>query len=99
MVIENTPFRLGPILISRFLINLRQVASPDSKTAMQNFSQFSVPGFRVPASIDRVVGNMGESLEFGNHDDEHGVVGHHEDSSPEEHLDGTDNTVPDASQS
>lgn len=32
---------------------------------MQHFSRFSVPGFRVPTStIDRVVGNLGESLEF-----------------------------------
>lgn len=58
---------LPQILVSRFLINLRgaaeHIASDD--TAMQHFSRFSVPGFRVPTStVDRVVGNLGEPLEF-----------------------------------
>lgn len=54
--------------MSRFLINLRDAAEPiaSDDTAMQHFSRFSVPaGFRVPTStIDRVVGNLGEPLEF-----------------------------------
>lgn len=63
--------RLPQLLLSRFLINLREAAeqNPSDDTAMQHFSRFSVPGFRVPTStIDRVVGNLGESLEFRDHD-------------------------------
>lgn len=60
-------YSLSRILISRFLINLRNAAEPNrsNDTAMQHFSRFSVPGFRVPiGTIDRVVGNLGEPLEF-----------------------------------
>ena len=59
------------ILISRFIINLRQLDKYESEGATGitempagRFSQFSVPNFRVP-TMDDVVGNMGEPLEHG----------------------------------
>lgn len=55
--------RLPNILISRFLINLRQVESPASQTIshFDDFDDFSAPGFRVPA-LPEVIGNLGEPL-------------------------------------
>ncbi|THG99236.1 hypothetical protein EW026_g3061 [Hermanssonia centrifuga] len=55
---------LQPILISRFLLNLRQVGSPEIDSQEAFNSQFSVPGFRVP-SLASIVGNMGNDLEHG----------------------------------
>ncbi|PSR80108.1 hypothetical protein PHLCEN_2v6809, partial [Hermanssonia centrifuga] len=55
---------MQPILISRFLLNLRQVGSPEIDSQEAFNSQFSVPGFRVP-SLASIVGNMGEDLEHG----------------------------------
>ncbi|KAJ3552537.1 hypothetical protein NM688_g4102 [Phlebia brevispora] len=55
------------VLVSRFLINLRQVDSPnmsERSVKMDRFSQFSMPNFHVP-TINDFVGNMGESLEYG----------------------------------
>ncbi|THG93194.1 hypothetical protein EW026_g7975, partial [Hermanssonia centrifuga] len=53
---------LQPILISRFLLNLRQVGSPEIDSQEAFNSQFSLPGFRVP-SLASIVRNMGEDLE------------------------------------
>lgn len=57
---------LSEILISRFFINLQEAVEPNiNDTEMQHFSRFSIPGFRVPTStINRIVGNLGEPLEF-----------------------------------
>ncbi|THG95011.1 hypothetical protein EW026_g6569 [Hermanssonia centrifuga] len=55
---------LQPILISRFLLNLRQVGSPEIDSQEAYNSQFSVPGFRIP-SLSSIVGNMGEDLDHG----------------------------------
>ncbi|THG95122.1 hypothetical protein EW026_g6472 [Hermanssonia centrifuga] len=55
---------LQPILISRFLLNLRQVGSPDNDSQEAFNSEFSVPGFRVP-SLSSIVGNMGEDPDHG----------------------------------
>ncbi|PSS32242.1 hypothetical protein PHLCEN_2v2011 [Hermanssonia centrifuga] len=55
---------LQAILISRFLLNLRQVGSPEIDSQEAFNSQFSVPGFRVP-SLSSIVGNMGEDLDHG----------------------------------
>ena len=63
---------LQPILISRFLINLRQASDPAQDANTTNFSRFSAPGFQVPA-VDTFVGNMGESLDFGFEDDDEDV--------------------------
>lgn len=60
--------RLQPILISRFIINLRRTQHVNNTTQMDRESQF-MPDFRVPSSV-RFVGDMGEPLEFGAHDDE-----------------------------
>ncbi len=65
----NSRFRtiLEPILISRFLLNLRQVGvEVDSVNNTQDAStsRFSVPGFRIP-TLESIlmVGNMGEDLD------------------------------------
>ncbi|THG92814.1 hypothetical protein EW026_g8222 [Hermanssonia centrifuga] len=55
---------INAILISRFLLNLRQVGSPEIDSQEAFNSQFSVPGFRVP-SLSSIVGNMGEDLDHG----------------------------------
>lgn len=51
---------------------------------MQHFSRFSVPGFHVPTStIDRVVGNLGESLEFRDEDlGDEDVIEHRVEDQP-----------------
>ncbi|PSS32238.1 hypothetical protein PHLCEN_2v2007 [Hermanssonia centrifuga] len=54
----------NPILISRFLLNLRQIGSPEIDSREVFNSQFSIPGFRVP-SLASIVGNMGEDLDHG----------------------------------
>lgn len=50
------------VLISRFLLNLRQVNEDSAGGASVNVSQFSAPAFRIPESI---IGNLGEELEHG----------------------------------
>lgn len=53
-----------PIMLSRFLINLRRVDSPQTTSfANESPSGFSVPNFRIP-TMDDVVGNLGEPLDF-----------------------------------
>lgn len=55
---------LPQLLLSRFIINLRQIDSPGSDTsAHQHSSRFSVANFRMP-NMDDVVGNLGEPLDF-----------------------------------
>ena len=56
--------RLQPILISRFLINLREAHQPEGSTSAGHFSRFSAPNFRVP-TIASIVGDMGEPLAHG----------------------------------
>ncbi|PSR75261.1 hypothetical protein PHLCEN_2v9227 [Hermanssonia centrifuga] len=63
------PTRVEPILISRFLLNLRQVGvevDPVNSTQDASTSRFSGPGFRVP-TLESIlmVGNMGEDLDHG----------------------------------
>lgn len=55
---------MQPILISRFLINLRQADRPDNMTEISRFSKFSIPNFHVPTTAS-IVGDMGEPLEHG----------------------------------
>ncbi|PSS08891.1 hypothetical protein PHLCEN_2v3427, partial [Hermanssonia centrifuga] len=53
-----------PILISRFLLNLRQVgASQDPQNT--TVSRFSIPALRVPTLASSALGNMGEDLDHG----------------------------------
>lgn len=66
MLIE---YRLQPILLSRFLINLRQADSPEDSIQASHLSRFSAPNFRVP-TLQSIMGNMGESLEYGAEEDE-----------------------------
>ncbi|KAJ3528793.1 hypothetical protein NM688_g7946 [Phlebia brevispora] len=66
---------LPNIVLSRFLINLRQINAQESGSAAR-FSQFSPPNFRMP-SISSIVGNLGEPLadnEDDFEDDEDHVV-------------------------
>lgn len=55
---------LSQILLSRFIINLRRVNSPEAITATTRHpSQLSTPNFRMP-TMDDVVDNLGEPLDF-----------------------------------
>ncbi|THH00331.1 hypothetical protein EW026_g2163 [Hermanssonia centrifuga] len=53
---------LTPILISRFLLNLRQLGEPESETQSSLNLRFSTPGFRVPTSTI-LVETMGADLD------------------------------------
>ncbi len=53
---------LQSMLISRFLLNLRQVGSPEGDSQTVFNSQFSAPGFRVP-TLGSMIGNMGQDLD------------------------------------
>lgn len=98
-----------PIMLSRFLINLRQVDSPhNSSFSNGNLSRFSVPNFRMP-TMDNVVGNLGELLEFVDYtvDDEDTTVGETRCDTEEEkndkddvarHTDITSYHLPDSSE-
>ncbi|KAJ3536623.1 hypothetical protein NM688_g6811 [Phlebia brevispora] len=82
---------LPSIMISRFLINLRQVDSTESIEAPR-FSQFSVPNFRVP-TIPDIIGNLGEPLVDGSQaldDDEDDRMQSCEVCFHEPNLDPTD---------
>lgn len=48
--------RLVPILISRFMLNLRAVDCPPDGATSTTLSQFSMPGFRVPTSVTGTLG-------------------------------------------
>lgn len=61
---DHRSYRLQPILISRFLINLRQAAAPDNDTAMESMSKFSITGLH----LSTMLGNMGEPLALGTHE-------------------------------
>ncbi|THG94849.1 hypothetical protein EW026_g6701 [Hermanssonia centrifuga] len=63
-VTSNLIGTLTPILISRFLLNLRQLGEPENETQSRFNSRFSVPGFRVP-TLESIVGNMGADLYHG----------------------------------
>ncbi|PSR84397.1 hypothetical protein PHLCEN_2v5454 [Hermanssonia centrifuga] len=52
---------LTPILISRFLLNLRQLGEPENGTEDAPDSRLSIPGFRI-VTLTSIVGNMGEEL-------------------------------------
>ncbi|THG97712.1 hypothetical protein EW026_g4347 [Hermanssonia centrifuga] len=52
---------LTPILISRFLLNLRQLGEPENGTEDASDSRLSIPGFRI-VTLTSIVGNMGEEL-------------------------------------
>lgn len=52
---------LSPVLISRFMLNLRQAGQPTSTfSSDMNLSRFSMPAFAIPES--RIIGNLGEDL-------------------------------------
>ncbi|KAJ3553409.1 hypothetical protein NM688_g3628 [Phlebia brevispora] len=82
---------LPNIILSRFLINLRQVNAPDSGSAA-HFSRFSPQNFRMP-SIPSIIGNLGEPLADNedNFDDENYVIaGPYEDGSSADVNSGKD---------
>lgn len=53
-----------PVVISRFLLNLRQVVHQEQVAS--RFSRFSALNFRIQ---DSIVGNMGEALDIGTSED------------------------------
>ncbi len=63
---------LQPILISRFLLNLRR-AGESQDTQNTTVSRFSVPAFRVPTLASSAMGNMGENLDHGSAEDVYDV--------------------------
>ncbi|THG92567.1 hypothetical protein EW026_g8373 [Hermanssonia centrifuga] len=87
---------LTPILISRFLLNLRQLGEPENEIQSCFDPQFSVLGFRVPTSTS-IVGNMGADLDHSPAEEtdyvaEDADVGSRHDASmdgPAENLPGT----------
>ncbi len=57
-------FSLPQLLLSRFIINLRDADSPTTHLSDDRHpSRFSIPNFRMP-TLDGVVGNLGEPLDF-----------------------------------
>ncbi|KAJ3557931.1 hypothetical protein NM688_g1207 [Phlebia brevispora] len=85
---------LPNILISRFLINLRQVESPASQT-ISRFDEFSAPGFRVPA-LPEVIGNLGEPLGGSDetyYDEEYSFDAYHVDECTNEQQDYGDGDI------
>ncbi|KAJ3551466.1 hypothetical protein NM688_g4685 [Phlebia brevispora] len=73
---------LPNIILSRFLINLRQVDSPEPDSAARS-SHFSAPSFRRP-SVSSIVGNLGEMLPDGEEnpaldDEDHNAAAVYED--------------------
>ncbi|KAJ3556414.1 hypothetical protein NM688_g2043 [Phlebia brevispora] len=57
---------LPNIILSRFLISLRQI-NPPGPSSTARFSHFSVPNFHIP-SVPSVIGNLGEPLADGEED-------------------------------
>ncbi|KAJ3556415.1 hypothetical protein NM688_g2039 [Phlebia brevispora] len=73
---------LPSIILSRLLINLRQINAPEASSAAR-FSRFSPPNFRMP-SISSTIGNLGEPLadhEDDVDDEEHVVAEAYEDGA------------------
>ncbi len=60
----STIYRLQPILISRFLLNLRDIGEAENETQGDFNSGYSVAGFRIP-SLANMLGNMGQELDYG----------------------------------
>ena len=84
---DNVRFRLGQVLLSRFIINLRQVDTPSTNaTTGAHRSRMASPNFRVP-TMDEVVGNLGAPLDFVEYcvddGDGDGADGEHVDSEAE----------------
>ena len=52
---------MSGILVSRFILNLRQVDQADGDDTEGKTSRFSLPAFRVASSA--LTGNLGEELE------------------------------------
>ncbi|PSS16473.1 hypothetical protein PHLCEN_2v3248 [Hermanssonia centrifuga] len=82
-LIETPSFT--PILISRFLLNLRQLGEPEDEIQSRFNSQFSISGFRVP-TLEGIVGNMGADLD-------HGPAEEVDDEAGEADIDGGDAEV------
>ncbi|KAJ3556220.1 hypothetical protein NM688_g2149 [Phlebia brevispora] len=72
-------FLITPILISRFLLNLRQAVSPDNTPADMDASDFSAAEFR-RSSISSFVGNMGAFLDHGPGSEDEDI------DTPQEHV-------------
>ena len=80
----NSPLETQPpVLLNRFIINLRSLNSPDSSqdsSAQQYLSRFSPPNFHVPDSRS-FLGNIGEDLQDGHEPANTDLDDHHETSA------------------
>ena len=71
---------LAPILISRFIINLRQSVPSEDDSELGTPSRPSTLRFNIP---EHIVGNLGESLRVGGDDfegDEDGILNREDDA-------------------
>ncbi len=63
-----------PILISRFILNLRQIGVDENGTTEDAVgSRFSTPAFRAP-TLASIVGNIGEDLHHGPEEEVNGAT-------------------------
>ncbi|KAJ3553607.1 hypothetical protein NM688_g3520 [Phlebia brevispora] len=56
-------FILPNVILSRFLLNLRQIDAPEVGSSPGHVSRFSVPNFRMP-TVPSIIGNLGEPLAY-----------------------------------
>ena len=67
-----------PVLMNRFIINLKSLNTPSSSqgsSGRQDWSRFSAPNFHIP---DSFLGNIGEDLQDGHEPTDNYLDGHHE---------------------
>ena len=75
----GSPSAMQPlVLLNRFIINLRSLATPSSSqgsSARQHSSRFSAPNFHIP---DSFLDNIGEDLQDDHEPATTGIDGHHD---------------------
>lgn len=62
-----TSISVPHIILSQFIINLRQASCSTSNSSLYQFSTFISLSFRMP-TVEGVLGNIGESFDFTEHD-------------------------------
>ena len=69
-----------PVLMNRFIINLKSLNTSDSSqgsSSRQHWSRFSAPNFHIPDS-ESFLGNIGEDLQDGHEPTDNDLAGHNE---------------------
>ena len=78
---EGSPFAMQPpVLVNRFIINLRSLNSASSSqgsSARQHWSRFSAPNFHI-SGPESFLGNIGEDLQHGQEPADADLDGHHD---------------------